>query len=131
VHTLGGEGTAEAQVLVVDDDPAMCRLTALALERAGYGVVTAAHGGRALELLDEAAAGHVHPRVILLDMGMAVVDGWAFCRAYGPAGHRPPIVVFTAGGDGAACAAAVGAAAFLNKPFDLDELVTLVERYAV
>ena len=119
---------AVAQVLVVDDDAALCRLVGLALAQAGFETVAAAHGGEALALLDETAADHVHPQAILLDMNMPVVDGWAFSRAYHPPGPRLPIIVVTAGGDAAACAAAVGAAAALAKPFDLDDLVACVER---
>lgn len=128
MHKVGRNAAGAALVLVVDDNVAMRRLIDLALTRAGYHVVPACDGGAALALLDEGREGHVHPQVILLDMNMPVMDGWAFCRAYHPAGARVPIVVMTGGGGAAECAAEVGADASLSKPFPLGDLVACIQR---
>ena len=62
-------------------------------------------------------------------MRMPVMDGWAFTRAYRltPPPHAP-IVVLTAARDAAEYAGDVDADAFLAKPFNLRELLGLVDR---
>ncbi len=58
-------------VLVVDDDADTRQAYALLLQRAGYGVLEAAHGGDAIRLARERS-----PDLIMLDLGMPVVDGF-------------------------------------------------------
>jgi CheY-like chemotaxis protein len=112
------------RVLVVDDDAAIRQFIQMALEGNGYEVTTAEDGKEALDSLRDAP-----PRVILLDMRMPVMDGWAFTRAYRltPPPHAP-IVVLTAARDAAEYAGDVDADAFLAKPFNLRELLGLVDR---
>ena len=116
----------QAVVLVVDDDNAIREVVSMALAAEGYEVVAAPHGAAALDLL-----GQSRPNVILLDMRMPVMDGWEFARAYRQLpGPRAPMIAFTAVRDVAERAAEIGADAFLGKPFELNELFGLVERYA-
>ena len=112
------------RVLVVDDDAAIRQFIQMALEGSGYEVATAEDGQEAL-----AAVRAAPPRVILLDMRMPVMDGWAFTRAYRemPPPHAP-IVVLTAARDAGEYAGDVDADAFLAKPFNLRELLGLVNR---
>ena len=112
------------RVLVVDDDAAIRQFIQMALEGSGYEVATAEDGQEAL-----AAVRATPPRVILLDMRMPVMDGWAFTRAYRetPPPHAP-IVVLTAARDAGEYASDVDADAFLAKPFNLRELLGLVGR---
>src|SRR6266542_5630034 len=106
------------RVLVVDDDDHIRGLVALALLDEGFEVLTAADGQIALDRVSE-----YPPDVILLDMHMPVLDGWAFAAAYGQRPEpRAPIVVFTAGGQAGPVAASIGADGFIEKPFDLDRL---------
>lgn len=114
------------RVLVVDDDDAIRQLIQMALEGSGYEVATAEDGQEAL-----AAVRAAPPRIILLDMRMPVMDGWAFTRAYRetPPPHAP-IVVLTAARDAGEYASDVDADAFLAKPFNLRELLGLVDRLA-
>ncbi len=116
-----------SSILVVDDDPAILSTIADILRFDGYPVVTATHGAAALDVV-----GRQPVALILLDMKMPVMDGWAFARAYRQQSvQHAPIVVLTAACDAAKWAAEIGATAYLAKPFELDELLALVDRYAV
>lgn len=112
-------------VLVVDDDDAIRSLVCETLEEEGYPTVAAGDGRGALDALREG-----QPSLILLDMRMPIMNGWEFAEAYRrlPEPHAP-IVVVTAGRDGAAKARDIAAEAYLSKPFELDELIATVQRY--
>jgi len=113
-------------ILVVDDDEGIRGFVELALDSEGYMVSTAPNGAVALEV-----AGHEQPDLILLDMRMPIMDGWAFTRAYrSRPGPHAPIVVITAARDAGERAAEVQADDYLGKPFDLDDLLDIVGRYA-
>ncbi len=117
---------ASERVLVVDDDETISEFVGMALSDEGYNVVTAPHGAAALELI----ARDGEPGLILLDMRMPVMDGWQFSREYRQrGGTRAPIVVLTAAADAELSAKQIQADAFLAKPFDLTELLALVDRY--
>jgi CheY-like chemotaxis protein len=111
-------------VLVVDDDPAIRAMVRDALELDGYRVVAAEDGAAGLAALDETA-----PCLILLDMRMPVLDGWAFSRQYHQRGQSAPVVVMTAADDAERWRAEIGGDGCLAKPFDLDALYLTVDRY--
>jgi len=113
-------------ILVVDDDEVILSTLALFLADEGYVVVVAGNGQEALE-----RAEREHPRLILLDMKMPVMDGWAFAAAYRERpGPHAPIIVMTAARDARGRAAEIAADGFLAKPFDLDRLLDLVRQHA-
>ncbi len=114
------------RVLVVDDDESTLDFVSETLTDHGYQVLTALHGGEALASIAEQP-----PDLILLDMRTPVVDGWEFVRAYRQMpGPHVPIVLMTAGRNAPATAAEINAVAYLDKPFALESLLALVERYA-
>ncbi len=117
---------ARTHVLVIDDDPDMRDVVSQALEAFDHRVTTASNGEEGLAQLE-----HGLPDLILLDMRMPVMDGWTFAaelhRRYG---DRVPVVVCTAAEDTASRAREVGAVGALGKPFELDELLHLVETHA-
>jgi CheY-like chemotaxis protein len=114
---------AKAPILVVDDDPEMVSIVAEALSDKGYSVVTAKHGKEALERVESD-----HPRLILLDMRMPVMDGWTFAKLlHERHGRSIPIVVTTAIEDSQLRADELGADGELGKPFDLQHLYDVVE----
>ncbi len=84
-----GAGT----VLVVEDEPATRALLVKSLRKAGWGVVEAANGREALDVV---AAGH--PALVLLDLMMPEMDGFEFLDFLGRDPHGPeiPVVVITA-----------------------------------
>jgi diguanylate cyclase (GGDEF)-like protein len=112
-------------VLVADDDEDIRSLVALRLRRAGYEVVTAANGEEALALA------HEHePDLLLLDVSMPRLDGYAVCRqvqALGPT--APPVIFLTARTHAAGLLEGfdAGASDYVMKPFRPDELLARVQ----
>lgn len=106
------------RILLVDDDVDLLMVVAEALADEGYVVDTARNGADALKRVAAAA-----PELILLDMWMPVMDGWAFAKALRSRyGRTIPIIVVTAGQDSHTTAEEVGADTGLRKPFDLETL---------
>lgn len=115
-----GGSVSEGSILVVDDDEALRRLIALSLADDGMTVETAGDGAGAL-------ASRRTPAAVVLDYGLPDADGAALVDAIRAAcGHRVAVVLITAGDNAAGNARAVGAADYLRKPFDLDDLTRLV-----
>ena len=117
----------EHLILVVDDDPAIREFVAHFLMDEGYRVETAANGARALAAIERSL-----PTLVLLDMRMPIMDGWTFARRLRERGIEIPIVVMTAayGSDAQDWAAEIAAADCIAKPFDLTDLIEVVERIA-
>jgi DNA-binding response OmpR family regulator len=92
------------------------------LEFEGYSVVQAGNGAEGLALMEQ-----VQPSLILLDMRMPVLDGWGFARRLRERGSGPPIVVMTAAQDARRWAQEIGAAGYVAKPFEVDDLLATVE----
>jgi two-component system response regulator GlrR len=112
------------EVLVADDDPSIRAVVTGALEDEGYRVEAVTSGNQALRVLQT-----VQPRVLLLDMQMPGGDGWLVARALHARGLHIPIVVMTASPNARAWARELHAAACLAKPFDIVDLLTVVERF--
>lgn len=111
-------------VLVVDDDDAIVHTVESILVDEGYDVTTAGDGREALQHVDA----HL-PSLVLLDMRMPVMDGWQFAEEVKRRGVKVPIVVMTAAQDARRWATEIGADAFVEKPFDLDDLISLVAQH--
>ena len=115
---------AAGMVLVVEDDEDHRSTMASTLANEGYHVETAIHGADALAQLHAGA----RPDVILLDLLMPEVDGWAFMAVQKrePALASIPVVVFTGGGDRVLSSAPV-AAGYLAKPIGRRRLLDTIE----
>jgi len=115
-------------ILVVDDDPDLLEVVRVILTMSGYEVRCASNGKEAIERVEEKV-----PALILLDMLMPVMDGWQ-CASELQAryGRSLPIVVITAAEHARARAEKVGSGVngVLAKPFDMDDLLRMVSRYA-
>lgn len=114
---------SEAPVLVVDDDLTIVDIVKETLEFENIPVMTASNGREALERV-----GMVRPSVVLLDMRMPVMDGWQFASNARALGLNLSIVVMTAAHDAGKWAKEIGATDYLEKPFDLENLLAVVER---
>jgi len=111
------------RILIVDDDVDIRDLAQLVLEQAGHEVRSAENGEVALETARSFA-----PELILLDMRMPGIDGWAFMTKYrGTPEPHARVIVVTAARDALAWASQVRADGYLAKPFDLRELIDAVD----
>ncbi len=109
------------RVLVVDDEPQIVDLLATLLEEEGYQVYRAYDGEEAWEL-----SGRHRPDLVISDVTMPRLDGLGLLRRFRGTGslRGTPVILMSAAVrriDGAG-------ATFLPKPFDLDGLLSLVER---
>ena len=107
-----------ATILVVDDEPDIRQLVQLNLELDGHRVLTAANGNDALAMLQ----GEL-PDVMLLDLNMPELDGWAVLQHIKEAGdadiNRIPVLMLTAydTADNRVRGGIEGAIRYLTKPF--------------
>ena len=119
------ETKTTSRVLVVDDEPQVVWMLQFTLEAEGYQTLAAADGRAALDEVRE----H-HPSVVLLDIMMPVMDGWAFLEELQaiPATERPRVIVVSARASlrDRAKAAELGADAFVAKPFSVDDLLVVL-----
>ncbi len=118
------EGSGHGKILAVDDDPSILDLMTDILVGEGYDVLPAQNGAEALRVLEKD-----RPCVVLLDMRMPTLDGWGFASAMHDRGLRYPVVVVTAAENARAWAQEIGADAYLAKPFQLKDLLRMVERF--
>jgi CheY-like chemotaxis protein len=112
------------RVLVVDDEPSVRQAVAAVLREEGYDARAAANGAEGL-----AYARTWRPDVVLLDLVMPYMHGWAFAEAYHRLpGPHAPIVAMTGFPPAAAdrAAAELGAVEVLPKPLDVERLLETV-----
>jgi len=128
IQTL--KGTHQGPVLVIDDDPDVRRLLRTALEKHALIVETAENGENGLTQANER-----RPGVILLDLHMPGMDGFAVLRALKESKTTAeiPVIVMT-GSPGLKTTArarvlALGASDFVVKPIDLNTLVQEIKLF--
>ena len=114
-----------APVLIVDDDSDILDVERRILDEHGFRVISARDGADALRALE-----HEAPSVIVLDIQMPGVDGPAFAERLRKRLRHVPLVVVTGAPDARREADRCNAEAFLRKPFDADDLVRVVRRFA-
>lgn len=112
-------------VLIVDDDPGIRDVVTAVLEDAGLMADTAANGREALDRI----AAH-RPVVVLLDLQMPIMSGWEVLARLREAGVTVPVVFMTAGYRARTEAERHGADGYVAKPFELTDLLAVVERFA-
>ena len=112
------------RVLIVDDDPAVREAMRTALEVEGLMALVAADGDEALTQL----RGGIEPCLILLDLRMPRMNGWAFrdAQLQDPGLARVPVAVFSGGGTEEI--EQLAAADCLWKPVEVERVVDAVQR---
>jgi len=118
----------KGKILVIEDNEQNLYLTRFILERSGYEVITAPDGRSGIE-----AAASLRPDLILLDIQLPVMDGYAVARILrqDPDLTGIPIVAVTSyamPGDREKTIEA-GCNGYIEKPIDPDTFVTQIEQY--
>ena len=115
--------TAEARLLVVDDEPNIRELLSASLRYAGFEVTTAADGQQALT-----AARAQRPDLLVLDVMMPGVDGFEVVRRLRSEGVRCPVLFLTArdSTDDKITGLTIGGDDYVTKPFSLEEVVARI-----
>lgn len=111
--------SADACVLIVEDDPSLRRSLAATLKTAGYRPVEAENLAEATR-----AIAHYRPSIILLDLGLPDGDGLALIAAVRREALTPIVVISARDAEATKVAALdAGADDYVTKPFGVDELL--------
>jgi len=110
------------KILVVDDEPKIIQLTQDYLENAGFSVISAGDGERALAIIQVEK-----PDLVVLDLGLPGVDGLDVCRSLRKRSNLP-IIMLTARDEETdkLIGLELGADDYITKPFSPKELVARV-----
>ena len=109
-------------VLIVEDESNIAELLQLYLEKEGFVTLTAADGGRGVELF------RAHkPDLVLLDIMLPVLDGWGVLKKIREEGNTP-VILLTAKGETSDKVTGLegGADDYIVKPFEMKEVLARV-----
>jgi len=114
------------RILVADDEPALLRLLEFVLGRRGYNIQGVTNGNAAVEILKTES-----PDLVILDVMMPGLDGYEVLTFIRETAHLEglPVVMLTARAqlDDIQLGLSLGADAYLAKPFDPEDLLSVVE----
>jgi DNA-binding response OmpR family regulator len=112
------------EVLIVEDDGPIRQTLVAVLEHAGYAVRQASDGLDALELLEDQA-----PDAIVLDLTLPRLSRWQFLERARPVLERSgvPVLILSALDPQSRALEATGAAAWLTKPVETDQLLAAID----
>ncbi|RUM99129.1 response regulator [Pseudaminobacter arsenicus] len=116
---------SKARVLIVEDEPNIVESLSFILGRAGFDIETAVDGAEALQRLRRQVYS-----ALILDLMLPGINGFDVLRSVRSDGELKdmPVIVLTAKGQAAdrQAAEAIGATAFITKPFSNAEIVQRV-----
>jgi two-component system OmpR family response regulator len=120
MSSTAGDGSAEARLLVVEDEEMILELLSGSLRFAGFDVVTAVSGAEALRAVTAS-----RPDLVLLDVMLPDGDGFEVVRRMRSSGPDVPVIFVTArdGVHERVAGLALGADDYVTKPFSLDEVL--------
>jgi DNA-binding response OmpR family regulator len=112
------------KILVADDDSGILDVLQIILEDAGYEVALTSDGS-SVKLLKKPL-----PDLVLLDLWMSGIDGRDICSYLKKQEETKnlPVIIFSANKDTAIIAKECGADSYITKPFEMDEMLTLIEK---
>ena len=112
-----------ARVLVVDDEPNITELLAMALRYEGFTVKTAATGRAALTAVTQFS-----PALVILDVMLPDIDGLEVLKRLNSGGHKVPIIFLTAkdATEDKVHGLTIGGDDYVTKPFSIEELMARV-----
>lgn len=116
-----------SKILIVDDEPEILRVLQLNLDLEGYETMLAGDGATAIRRITAES-----PALVLLDIMMPLADGWEVLQKVSEmkSRKRPRVIVMTAksGEHNQQHGMQLGADAYVTKPFDIDEILELVQK---
>jgi two-component system, OmpR family, response regulator len=120
MSSTAADGSAEARLLVVEDEEMILELLSGSLRFAGFDVVTAVSGAEALRAVTAS-----RPDLVLLDVMLPDGDGFEVVRRLRSSGPDVPVIFVTArdGVHERVAGLALGADDYVTKPFSLDEVL--------
>ncbi|HET6817016.1 MAG TPA: response regulator transcription factor [Mycobacteriales bacterium] len=115
--------TAEARLLVVDDEPNIVELLSASLRYAGFEVATARSGTEAVRVAQE-----FQPDLLVLDVMMPGMDGFDVVRRLRGDGRRVPVLFLTArdSTEDKITGLTLGGDDYVTKPFSLEEVIARI-----
>lgn len=113
------------KILVADDDPAIVDAVKMMLELHGYEVDTTVDGETIYKMKKN------YPDILLLDIWMSGQDGRKICKSIkkDPFTKNIPVIMISASKDVRNSAKEAGADDFIEKPFEQEDLLRLIEKY--
>ena len=111
------------KILIIDDDPSILDILRIVFEKAGYEVIIESDGQAILDNKFET------PDIILLDRFLSGIDGLDICRHLKNdlRSKHIPIIMVSASPDIAITAMNAGADRFIEKPFEIVEILKCIE----
>ena len=121
---------AKPKVLIVDDEEALRFLLASELEAEAFDVMSAGDGDEAIEMIRKKVEHNEKYDVILLDIKMPKVDGFEVLKFVKASVPETKVIMLTAYADvkNAIESLRQGASDFVSKPYDLDDILTSINR---
>jgi len=114
------------KILYVDDSEDMLDIIKVVLGNSGYQILTATSGAEAMDICS-----NEEPDLILMDLHMPDLDGFATTRQLRSNGYRNPIVVLTASEneEDKMKAKAAGCTDYILKTLDMSDVEGVIDRY--
>ena len=114
------------RILVIDDEPRLLQVIESFLSLEGFAVMCAQSAEAGLRLLADEA-----PNIVVIDINMPGIDGLEVCRRIKSRAPHIPVLIFSGRGSerDRERAHAAGASDFVQKPFNLQELVGLIRHH--
>lgn len=127
IENLANDATASREVWIVDDDSSIRWVLERAIKQAGFSCTCFENGQ---QLLDGLERNSHKPAVVLSDIRMPGLDGLTLLEKIKQDYPTLPVIIMTAHSDLDAAVSAYqkGAFDYIPKPFDIDEVVSLVQR---
>ena len=115
------------RAMIVEDDPDIREVLEEMIDAGGHAVVTATNGAEGLAALAQVDP----PALVLLDLMMPVMSGFAFLEELARRNDRTGdrVLLISANETVERAAQLPGVVGYVKKPFDLDEVLALVEKY--
>jgi len=113
------------KLLICDDDQDIVEMLELILEGNGFEIITETDSNKVYGLILDLV-----PDALLMDLWMPVINGDEILRLLREniSTSKLPVIIMSAAQDGESIAQDAGADEFISKPFDVDELIAMVQQ---